>query len=299
MRAYSMAACVGLAMLLAGSCTDDAAQDDPPQSDDAGATTGDPSATTGTTSGGEVDDESAVDESTGNLEAGEDEGLMGECSVWDQDCAEGDKCVPWSDMADLVPDDIRCCPEIANPDLPGEECEVTDYFGSCIDSCAKGSLCLDINNDGSGVCQKFCENASDPTCAPDEACLIYFGGVPFCFPECDPLVQDCPGAEGCYPDEAAEGGTGFICLPTIGGGKFGDPCWLLSSCEPGLICVLPDFLPSCPYPAGCCTSLCDTDEGDSACDAIDPELDCEPWYYAGQMPPSADLATVGACILPL
>ncbi len=236
------------------------------------------------------------DSDSGGLD-GED-GEMGECSIWEQDCAEGDKCVPWSEMADLIPDDIRCCPAVENGGLHGEACTVEGYFGSCIDDCAPGHLCLDIDGDGAGVCQKFCTGeASNPICELDESCLIYFAGVPFCFPQCDPLVQDCIDSEGCYPDADAAGGTGFICLPTIGGGKLGDVCWLLSTCEPGLLCVSPDFLPDCPDFAGCCSSICDTSEPD-VCDSLVEGTECVSWYFAGQTPPSADLQNVGACAIP-
>lgn len=230
---------------------------------------------------------------------GEDDGLEGECNIWTQDCAPGDKCVPYSVEADLLPDDIRCCPEVANPRQAGEDCAVQDYFGSCIDDCVVGTFCMDTDNDGAGVCQRFCSgDPADPQCEPDESCLFYFAGVPICFPECDPLVQDCAQEGwGCYPDEEAAGGTGFICLPTVVGSSYGGFCWLLSSCNPGLICVTSDYHPDCDGNLGCCTPLCDVTEPD-VCATFNPSLECVSWYLAGQTPPSAELQNVGACILP-
>jgi hypothetical protein len=162
-----------------------------------------------------------------------------------------------------------------------------------------GSLCLDIDDDGTGVCQPFCTgNADDPTCEYDESCLFYFAGVPLCFPKCDPLLQSCPTGEGCYPDEEAAGNTGFICLPTVGEDQMvGDTCWLLSNCEPGLLCVTSSFFPGCDAPVGCCTQLCDISMPDP-CPALDPGLECISWYYQGGMPPDPQWENVGACVIP-
>lgn len=231
-------------------------------------------------------------------ETDEDTAQGAQCSVYDQDCPVGEKCVPWSLEADLVPDEIRCCP-LDNARLqPGDACTVEGYFGSCIDDCDVGSFCLDIDDDGMGTCLAMCEGTPDnPICETDQSCLIYFAGVPLCFDQCDPLVQNCPEGNGCYPDQEAAGNTGFICLPTIGTSGVGDYCWLLSNCQRGLICVYPDFFPDCNGLVGCCTQLCDLREPDP-CGDINPELECVPWFPTGQMPPQAYLQDVGACIIP-
>ncbi|MEM6991043.1 MAG: hypothetical protein AAF721_11110 [Myxococcota bacterium] len=298
MRPTSTAA-VLLAAALGWSCADDS--DPAPAADDTGTSTGGGTfGGTGMFTNGMPDDDggsTAADETGTTDEGGVDDGIEGECSLWQQDCPDGDKCVPWSDSADLIPDDIRCCPAGGNA-LHGEECVVEDYFGSCLDDCAAGNMCVDLDGDGMGTCQKFCGGApNDPDCELNESCFIYFGGVPFCFPKCDPLVQDCSPGNGCYPDSASEGGTDFNCLPTIGGGKIGDPCWLLSSCEPGLLCVTPDFYPGCPDFGGCCSTICDITEPD-ICDDLVEGTQCVSWYYSGQTPPSVDLQNVGACVLP-
>lgn len=285
-------ALVCLAMAGLGGCSDDDGAAVSEASSDSGG--GSTTLADGSTTSAESEGASGSDEGLPG-----DDGIGGECSVWEQDCPEGDKCTPWSDQPDLVPDEIRCCPEVATPRQPGDTCTVEGYFGSCIDDCVEGSLCLDIDGDGQGVCQAFCQgSADDPQCATDESCLIYFSGIPFCFRQCDPLLQDCAEGEGCYPDEASAGGTGFICLPTVGGVGYGELCWLLSGCERGLICVTPDFLPDCVGSSvGCCTTLCDTSEPD-ACADVHPDLECVSWYYAGQTPPTPELANVGACALP-
>ncbi len=266
------------------------------------------STTTGTSTGGEetfvppatTTGAQATTDTTADSSGGGDDGQMGECNIWTQDCPEGDKCTPWSEAADLIPDDIRCCPTPPNPREAGETCTVTGYFGSCEDDCAVGTFCMDVDDDGTGVCQRFCSgDPSNPECEPEERCLFYFAGVPICFPQCDPLIQDCAEADyGCYPDEEANGGTGFICLPTIGGSGYEGYCWLLSSCDPGLICVTPEFHPDCDPNFGCCTALCDVTEDPDPCIALDPELRCVSWYPGGQQAPLAMWQNVGACVIP-
>jgi hypothetical protein len=223
-----------------------------------------------------------------------------ECSMFEQDCPTGEKCVPWSDQPDLTPDDIRCCPIIGDePKAAGDECTVQGYFGSCEDDCEAGTFCLDPFGEGKGVCQQLCAGSPDnPICEPDQKCFVYFAGVSMCFDKCNPLVQACPPGQGCYPDENAAGGTGFICLPTIAGeGTFLELCWLLSGCAPGFICGSPDFLPGCNGVVGCCTPLCDITEPDT-CSEFHPDLECISWYYQGDDPPNAMLQDVGACVLP-
>ena len=223
------------------------------------------------------------------------------CNIYAQDCPSGEKCAPWSDQADLIPDEIRCCPiQGENPREPGDTCTVEGYLGSCVDDCQTGTFCLDIDGDGEGVCQSLCSgSATNPECGLDETCFVYFAGTPMCFPTCDPLAQNCPDTQGCYPDEQEAGGTGFICLPTIGStGDYNEFCFLLSACLPGFICVTADFLPECNSPLGCCTPLCDTGEEDT-CSQFNEELQCISWYFDGQTPPSASLADVGACAQPM
>lgn len=263
-----------------------------------GTTTTTTSGTSGSVATG-GDGGSGVADSGGGSSTGNDTSIDAQCSIWEQDCAPGEKCAPWSAEPDLVPDEIRCCPEDANAGQPGDPCVIEGYLGSCIDDCEKGSMCLDFDGDLMGTCQRYCEGSADqPMCEFDEGCLIYFAGVPFCFDKCDPLVQDCPDGEGCYPDEEAPGGTGFLCLPTIGGSGAGELCWLLSGCEPSLLCVTPEFVPGCNENFGCCTPLCDITEQPDPCPAVDPALACVSWYVGGQDPPEAAYQNVGACVIP-
>lgn len=257
--------------------------------------------TTATTStGGAGASSSGADTTAAAASSGGGDGTIdAQCSIWDQDCPAGEKCAPWSAEPDLVPDEIRCCPEVAQGREPGETCVIQDYLGSCLDDCVKGSMCLDFDGDGMGTCQKYCQGSAEiPACELDQGCLIYFAGVPFCFDTCDPLLQDCPEGDGCYPDEEQNGGTGFLCLPTIGAGAVGDLCFLLSGCAPGLFCVTPEFFPDCNENFGCCTPMCDITDSPDPCPTIDPRLACVSWYSGGQMPPDIDYADVGVCVIP-
>lgn len=242
----------------------------------------------------------SADDSSGSTPIDPSGSSMAQCSIYDQDCPVNEKCVPWSDQPDLVPDDIRCCPLSANAAMPGDPCEVEGYFGSCLDNCDEESFCIDLDGDGQGFCQAFCNgSAANPECEVRQSCLIYFAGVPLCFDVCDPLIQNCPQDRGCYPDEEANGGTGFICMPTLlfGDGDFGDYCWLLSGCQPGLLCVTPEFMPNCDGIVGCCSPLCEIDEPDP-CPSFDPDLRCVSWYAGGASPPAPELDQVGICALP-
>lgn len=300
MRTFDLARAISVVAVLGPSACSNSSSGD-------GTTDATPSATT---SGPIAEDTADVaDESTGDSDedtSADETGNMsgGECDYFAQDCTEGEKCVPWSELPDLIPDAIRCCPIQEPPAEAGDTCSVAGHLGSCLDNCVAGTLCLDIDGDGEGTCQEMCHgSAEDPKCTNDheDECFIYYSGMPLCFSTCDPLLQACPPDKGCYPDAIAEGGTGFLCMPTVGDQTLGEYCWLLSGCNPGMICATPDLLPNCfgdSDDAGCCTDLCDITESPDPCADINPDLECIPWYHQGAPPPSTNLKNVGACVLP-
>jgi hypothetical protein len=242
----------------------------------------------------------ATGESSGGLD---ETGGGGMCILWEPDqCPDAQKCMPWSELADQVPDDIICCDEVENPGVDGDPCEVTDYNGSCIDTCIDGTLCLIDDYDAlTGICRTFCEPAGDD-CDADHTCKNFFemimgaANVPLCMERCDPLAQDCPLASWhCIPDTPTPAGqSGFICVPPpeITVGLF-DGCALANSCEKGNVCVTPERLPDCGSPIGCCTAFCSLAEGDGPCQALDPDLQCVDW-----MSPDPEWQDVGACVIP-
>ncbi len=243
----------------------------------------------------------AADETT--FEDSEDSGPAGECVLWEpDDCGEGRKCMPYSLEDDGIPDQIQCCEAVDNPALDGEPCEGVEYNGSCLDNCEPGSMCvLDDNDSLTGLCRSFCDPSGND-CEPNQTCKAFFEllsavpNLPTCMDQCDPLLQNCsqPGWH-CIPDTPTESGqSGFLCTPPPPGTPAGmfDACALANQCEPGLVCVTDDRVPGCTF-ASCCTAYCDLDDGDAACQELDPNMVCTDW-----MSPDPSWENVGACTLP-
>lgn len=231
---------------------------------------------------------------------------FGECVLWGDDCTnENEKCMPWSLLADRIPDELRCCAAVDNPKLENEGCTTKEYDGSCRDDCERGTMCIvDDLESLSGVCRRFCDpSGNGGLCDPDDTCKPFFElietapEVPLCMDRCDPLVQDCvqPGWL-CIPDSPTVAGqSGFICTPP-GPGTLNRPltaCGLANDCQPGLGCIVADRLPgSCDYMT-CCSLFCSLEEGDGACTDLHPDLRCIDW-----MSPDPQWQDVGICALP-
>lgn len=243
---------------------------------------------------------------TGGLDESSDDGqVMGECILWGNECTAGSqKCMPWSLLADRIPDEIRCCALADNPKQENESCTVEEYDGSCRDDCREGTMCIvDDLKTLSGVCRQFCDpSLAGSACDPDDTCKPFFETlrsapqVPLCMDKCDPLVQDCvqPGWL-CLPDSPTVAGqSGFICTPPAPGTLNGPltACGFANDCQAGLGCIVADRLPDCPFTT-CCTAFCSLSEGDAACIALDPLLRCIDW-----MSLDPDWQDVGVCALP-
>jgi hypothetical protein len=221
-----------------------------------------------------------------------------ECDVFAQDCPEGEKCMPWANDGGTW-NATRCSPIVDNPGQPGDECTVEGGAASGIDSCDLGSQCWDVDPETNmGVCAAMCTgDASNPLCEdPDTTCSIANdGAIVLCLGVCDPIVQDCPEGQACYP--VAED---WVCGPDASGemGTYGDPCEFINVCDPGLMCLDASATPNCAGASGCCTEVCDiTDpEGDAQCTGAPDGQTCTPWYEEGTAPPGYE--DVGACALP-
>lgn len=256
----------------------------------------DTTAAAGTT---EADTEVADGESSG----GNPVGPM--CNLEANDCTDDNqKCMPWSEDPDRIPDDSRCCALQDNPDLEGERCTVDKYDGSCLDSCEVNTMCLvDTPDSLEGYCRAFCD-PGQPSCnAGEGTCKSFFElipgsiTVPLCMDRCDPLLQDCsPGSWHCIPDSPTPSGqSGFICVPPPPEDPLGpgEACGLANDCERGLVCVPGSRVPGCKDVLSCCTGYCSLSEGDAPCQAIDPVMVCVDW-----MSPDPDWSDVGVCALP-
>lgn len=190
----------------------------------------------------------------------------GPCDPLLQDCADGEACYPAGDAFE--------CSGPAGPSPVG---------GGCLDDeeCVAGSFCgpEDTCTPYCDLDAPFCDDAS-ATCTPWYPMGMAPPGlenVGWCFSSpvmgdpCDPLLQDCPAGDGCYPD----GLDGFACA-AAGPAQLGDAC--AGGCDVGLVCI-----------SDTCLELCDT----AAPACTDPGHTCVDYYAMGSAPPG--LETVGYC----
>lgn len=256
------------------------------------ATTDDPSTTedpetTETSSSGGMDTEGDFLPNAGDV-AG-----ANECDPFNQDCPEGEKCVPYIDTGDTW-DANKCVPVTGNGVL-GDQCK-TDSLTGGTDDCDANHLCWQLvyndENELIGTCLPFCAGTpGNPQCGEGEACQVTNDGVvTVCVGTCDPLIQDCNlEGIGCYIAGAQDF---FACQPISGGYEEDQPCIYTNDCLPGLYCAFGEAVPGCNQNA-CCTSYCDITDG-NAC-AGKPGTQCVPFFDM----PSPLYANLGVCISPI
>jgi hypothetical protein len=251
---------------------------------------------TGSATATDTADPSDTDDPVGFITDPDGGSISIECSVWDQDCDKGEKCMPWANDGGGAWNATRCSPLSPTPGQPGDPCTVEGSGVSGVDDCDVATMCWDVDpKTNMGSCVSFCSGSeNNPVCNnPDDACSISNEGVLIlCLPTCDPVQQPCPDGQACYPVNAD-----WVCAPDAGGeaGAHGDPCEYLNVCDPGLICVGAEFVddPCNPASAGCCASVCDLDDP-GVCPGGSEE--CTAWYEKGQAPPGNE--HIGACIIP-
>lgn len=217
------------------------------------------------------------------------------CSVWDQDCPRGQKCVPYSGDGDGVWESERCVAIAADPGQPGEPCSYEKSVAAGLDTCDLGAVCWHVLAGSlEGTCVAMCKGAGgDPICDdPTTVCASSNEGVlNLCLPACDPLALDCAADELCVSI-----GGNFVCTQDVSGeeGQVFDPCVFVNDCDPGLFCADPMAASECDVQAiGCCLPLCDLDLPANCPGALQ---ECLPWFEPGEAPPGHE--DVGACALP-
>lgn len=212
------------------------------------------------------------------------------CNLFDQNCPDGQKCMPWANDGSNSWNALKCTPIAPNPDGIDEACTAERSAVSGIDSCELGAMCWNVDPKTlAGACIPFCiGDDSNATCEDaDRTCSISGASVlSLCLPNCDPLMPDCPDAQGCYPLNQ-----NFTCAPDATGGAGGgyqDECEFLNSCQAGLSCIDGTAVPGCDAGGGCCTPYCDTTAPDCPDGA-----ECQPYFNPGAAPKGVE--TVGFC----
>ncbi|MEM7153814.1 MAG: hypothetical protein AAF799_13280 [Myxococcota bacterium] len=211
----------------------------------------------------------------------------GFCNLVDQNCPEGEKCMPWANDGGMIWNSIRCSPVADNPGQPGDPCTVEGSQWSGIDDCDVGMMCFGVDpKTNEGYCVSLCPGGGGAQCETAQECEIQPGdlGLPICVPSCDPTAPDCGEGEGCFP-----GGSSFTCQPAA---KMrlavGTPCADPNTCEAGSMCAFAGL--DCGQAAGegCCAQVCDIGQPDPCPDA----QACLPWFGGAGAP---QWAHVGYC----
>ncbi len=267
--------------------TEDEPADEPDDTDDSASSTG-----------GEDDPPEDTDDCSFLCDDSSDSGIAAECSLWDQDCMDGEKCMPWANDGGSSWNASKCTPLEAEADQPGDPCTVEGSGVSGVDSCAVGSMCWNVGEEGTGTCVALCGGSQEaPLCDdPTATCIIANEGfLPLCLPLCDPLLQNCSEGSACYP-----GDEGFVCVPDASGpdlGAYGDPCEYTNACDPSLLCIGAAAVPGCES-ARCCSNFCDLGEPEpsAGCGGVAQGQECISAFPEGQVQPGFE--DVGFCAIP-
>ena len=226
-------------------------------------------------------------------------GSSNECDVFAQDCPDGEKCAGYDGDGDGAWDSTKCV-EVVGDGQHGDGC-TADGGATGFDDCAEGVMCWNVDEEGVGTCVELCTGTyEDPSCAPpNTSCVIINGGsLNLCLPSCDPLLQDCGEGEVCIGDPNSDG---FICVLDASGGVApeGTPCEFVNVCNPGLMCVSPEFFPSpdCQGSLGCCAPYCDLTDPEACSELSVESAECVPYYEPEPAPPG--LENIGVCGVPI
>lgn len=276
--------------------------DPEPSTDSPSASQGDPSTTnllptSGATSDGSTDSSTSSSTSTSSTSSSSSSFLAWPdlggadlpCNPWAQDCPEGQKCAPWIPSGQRAFTDTRCV-EIIGDQAPGETCTAPEGPFAGIDDCAQGSFCWDVDDDKHGICFPQCAgNPEEAICPLKTYCSSdQYSVLALCFPDCDPILQDCGKGELCLQIV-----DGFVCVPDASGdeGQANDPCEFPNGCDPGLVCIAPVAASSnCnPRPWGCCQPFCALPDGSCP----NPDQQCIPLELT-----PAGYEDLGICAVP-
>lgn len=220
-----------------------------------------------------------------------------ECSLWEQDCPEGEKCNSYDALGSGAWDP-KCVPLAPDPGQPGDPCSIEGGKFTGVDTCDVGSMCWHIDRaTWTGTCVPHCQGTPDaPICPPGTLCaIIDCNDLTLCLPPCDPLLQDCPEGDVCVPDR--DDPDGFVCIFDASGddGHVFGACDHLHDCDEALACVDSKLGLECEPTmfGGCCLPFCDTTQPPTCPGALQQ---CLPWFATGEAPPGRE--NVGVCGVP-
>ncbi|MGB1016507.1 MAG: ribulose phosphate epimerase, partial [Nannocystaceae bacterium] len=218
--------------------------------------------------------------------------VANECSTYEEDCPDGQKCMPFANDGGSSWNALKCV-DISGEGGHGDPCTVEGSGVTGIDDCDQGAMCWDVDPEtNEGICTAFCDgSAESPTCEPGmTACVIANEGtLNLCLPSCNPLIQDCEEGQACYPLNGV-----YTCAPVAvppEEGLEGAPCEFVNSCQAGLMCVDSSLYPNgCDGAGGCCAGFCDL--SDPQCTV--PQTEC----IAINEDPMPGQEDYGVCALP-
>lgn len=214
-----------------------------------------------------------------------------QCDLLTQDCPPDWHCIPYDADGNGEGDSTACAPldAAASPRLG----PCTSDASTCTDSCEVGATCFEGLTQP--LCLRICSfDGDDAGCQADEYCVscasCSFGT---CLPACDPLASECDDPLPTCVYSQSE--SSFLCSDIeLLGATAGEPCEFSNACAEGLVCATAEEVGGCGEgAAGCCTALCDLDDGDAGCTS---PLSCEPFFLPGTA--RDGLEDLGACVLP-
>ena len=211
------------------------------------------------------------------------------CDIWEQDCASGEKCVPWANDGGNAWNDNRCAPIPDDPAALGEPCVALGSPVTGLDDCELGALCFGVDpRTLQGTCVALCDEDDPATCPDGEVCVAHDDYRPqVCLARCDPTDSaTCPAGESCRPI-----GDELLCVPSVTLPQ-GLSCGSNEQyCAVEQACVSAEALADCTESA-CCTAWCDLSapDPDLPCAAVPGEV-CRPYLE----PAPAGQEHVGVC----
>jgi hypothetical protein len=234
-------------------------------------------------------DDSSVTSGSFYAGAPPDQGPVNECDPFEQDCPEGEKCVPYGSTGGNW--DANKCVPVTGDGQPGDPC----HYGGVVeatDDCGPTSHCwdvMDVDGEAIGTCTEFCQGTpDDPICSMGNQCLIANdGSISLCISTCDPLLQDCSPGLACFWADNR-----FSCIFTTQDIPVGEPCGYVNDCAAGMLCMPAEVMPNCAG-SECCASFC------SLAAPLCPQMgtECTAFFDVESGAP-AGYEDVGVCVLP-